>query len=85
MRTLDLDALAPDPEAPFRNREICIDGQRRDVVRARIESEKDALPAHFATPMTALVEDRWKPLVPGSSLTPEMRAKVQNLVGPRNA
>ena len=30
--------------------------------------------------MTALIEDRWTPLVPGSRLTPAMRKKVMGLV-----
>lgn len=80
LRRLDLDGLADDPEVPFRTPAICIGGRLHDVIKAQVEAEKDALPALFDTPMTALIEDRWTPLVPGSRLTPAMRKKVMGLV-----
>ena len=65
---------------PTAKNQVCIGGQLHDVIKAQVESEADALPALFATPVSGLIEDRWKPLVPKSSLTPAMQKKVMNLV-----
>ena len=80
LRKLDLDMLADDPEAPFRNKDICIGSQLRILIREQIKLEKDALPALFDTPCDALTEDRWKPILVNSELAPAMRKKALNMV-----